>query len=96
MPSVKRSANKRSPKRSNKRSNKRSPKLGERQFYCVSCRTRRTLPKENISMKMYSNKVRGTIPAMRGVCPSCDTKLTKFVSNDKADKLVEKYGKSKK
>jgi hypothetical protein len=47
-------------------------------------------------MKMYSNKVRGTIPAMRGVCPSCDTKLTKFVSNDKADKLVEKYGKSKK
>jgi len=69
-------------------------KLTERQFYCVKCKARRTIPAEDICTKVYSNKrmYDGKVPTLKAEC-KCGTSLTKFVKHDAYDKLAAKYGK---
>lgn len=70
------------------------PKLTERQFYCVKCRTKRTLSANDICVKIYKNSrmYDGMVPTLRSLCPECDTNLTKFVKHDLVDYYMDKYG----
>lgn len=63
------------------------------QFYCVSCRKKVSILSDNICLKYINNSRVGKIPALKGECNKCDTKLTKFVKRDDAKKLEKKYGK---
>jgi hypothetical protein len=68
--------------------------MKERQFYCVSCRKKVTLPEDVIGVKYYYNKhLQHKVPTLKGYCKKCDMNLTKFVKWNKADKMMEKYGK---
>lgn len=71
------------------------PKLSERQLYCVSCRALRTIPADDLCVKIYKNPKMydGKAPALRAQCPHCGTNLTKFVKHDAVDRLIDKYGK---
>ena len=53
------------------------------QFYCVSCKknVRKNRAEKNITIKQAKN---GRW-MMRSDCGSCKTKLTRFISNDKAE-----------
>lgn len=53
------------------------------QFYCVSCKknVRKNRAEKNITVKQAKN---GRW-MMRSDCGSCKTKLTRFISNDKAE-----------
>lgn len=63
------------------------------QFYCVSCRKKVIVSADDICVKYIKNSRVGRIPALKGECSKCDTKLTKFVKRDDAKKLEKKYGK---
>jgi hypothetical protein len=66
----------------------------ERQFYCVSCRKKVTVPTEDICVKIYKNKrVRGGSPALIGHCNKCDTRVSKFIQKDKKEAMINKFGK---
>ena len=68
------------------------PKLRVNQFYCVSCRKAVTVPHDDICFKTLKNpKRKGGVPCLRGQCPKCSTKLTKFVAVKDAPKLKSKY-----
>ncbi len=71
------------------------PKLTERQFYCVSCRKRVTMPADDICVKVFANKrmYDGKAPALRSQCSSCGTNLTKFIPHDSTAKMTTRYGK---
>ena len=71
------------------------PKLTQKQFYCVSCRAKKTLKDDDICVKIFKNKrmYDGKVPALRGVCPTCDTNLTKFIKHSATESMQEKYGK---
>lgn len=62
------------------------------QFYCVSCRKAVTVPQDDICFTYLKNKRIGKVPALKGECSKCDTRLTKFVKHDDATKLKNKYG----
>ncbi len=69
-------------------------KLKQNQFYCVSCRARRTAKTEDICVKIYKNRISptGESPALRSECPSCGTNLTKFIKHDSVDAAINKFG----
>lgn len=71
------------------------PKLKQQQFYCVSCRARRTAKAADICVKVYKNKKMydGFAPALRSECPTCGTNLTKFIKHDDTERMQDKYGK---
>jgi hypothetical protein len=66
-------------------------KLKENQFYCVKCK--KIVTGSDICVKIYKTSTRRMLPALKAVHNKCDTNLTKFVSMDKKDKLIDKYGK---
>lgn len=67
-------------------------KLKENQFYCLSCRARRTCKADDISVKTYKNKRTGkSVPTMKCECPKCGTNMNKFVKHSDAAKLRKKY-----
>jgi hypothetical protein len=68
-------------------------KMSETQFYCVSCRDRKTAKKSDICCKMFNNSRSGDTPALIATCPSCGQNLTKWVKRDSFDKMCKKYGK---
>lgn len=70
-------------------------KLKQKQFYCVSCRAKRTAASEDICVKKYKNKRSklGYVPALKGVCKVCHTPLTKFIKHKDVDRMTDKYGK---
>lgn len=66
----------------------------ERQFYCVKCQKKVTVPAEDICVKTYKNRrVKGGTPALAGRCPRCDTRVTKFIKRDKKEAMVKKFGR---
>lgn len=68
--------------------------MKEREFYCVgNCRKKVTQDKKDICVKIYKNKRAGDTPALRSVCYSCGTNLTKFIKRDSTKKLTDRYGK---
>lgn len=71
-------------------------KLKQNQFYCVSCQKRITIKdKDDIRIAVYPLKNRIKMPAMRSVCPECDTNLTKFQKVAKTQQLIDKYGRER-
>lgn len=68
-------------------------KLNERQFYCVLCKARRTAKANDISITCYKNKraLHGETPALRAVCSTCGTQMTKWVKYSQEDRLKDKY-----
>ena len=67
-------------------------KLKKNEFYCVSCRGRVSVDKDDIRVKMIKNKKVGSIPALKGQCGKCDTNLTKFIKRSAAAKAKSEYG----
>ena len=63
--------------------------LTSNQFYCVKCQKKRNLVSNDICVKTLKNGQ----PALKSVCPSCDTNLTKFIKFSAFDVAVKKYGK---
>ena len=70
-------------------------KLTERQFYCVKCRSKCTLPKDDICFIVFKNKqmYNGKVPALHSECPRCNTNVTKFVKHSTQKTMENKYGK---
>jgi|UniRef100_A0A6C0CZL1 hypothetical protein len=69
-------------------------KLKEQEFYCVSCRKRVKIEHDDICVDVIKNKkVRGGIPALRGICQKCDANVIKFIKVDKKAQMVDKYGR---
>lgn len=70
-------------------------KLKQQEFYCVSCRARKSVKADNICVKKYKNRVArdGYTPALRGQCAKCGTNLTKFIKYTDEAKLTKKFGK---
>ncbi len=67
--------------------------MKERQFYCLSCRKRVTLKKDDIRITRFNNKKVGRkIPAMVGNC-ECGTFVSKFICEAIEADLVVEYGK---
>ena len=68
--------------------------MKEREFYCVSCRSRVMVPAEDICVKIYKNKkmVGGKVPTLKSYC-KCDCKLTKFIKHKDTNKMIDKFGK---
>lgn len=68
--------------------------MKERQFYCLSCRKRVTLKKDDIRITRFNNKKVGRkVPAMVGNCESCGTFVSKFICEAIEADLVVEYGK---
>jgi len=65
--------------------------MKEKQFYCVACRKKVTLPEDDIKFKNLKNYKRGKVPALKGRCVKCDTKVTKFVKVKASKGLSQKY-----
>jgi len=82
-------------KRSRSKSKRSPKKMTERQFYCVSCRKRVTIPSADICFKNIKNSkmVGGKMPSLVAYCEKCDCNLTKFVKHSKAKSLKSKYRK---
>lgn len=68
--------------------------LKENEFYCVSCRGRVKVDKDDMCVQMLKNKRSsdGKVPALRARC-DCKTNLTKFVKRADVKELVDEYGK---
>ncbi len=66
--------------------------LSEREFYCVKCKKRVTVPAEDICVKVYKNQ-RGDSPALVGHCAKCGTKVTKFIKADSTAAMAKKFGR---
>ena len=65
----------------------------EREFYCVACRKKVTIPANDICVKVYKNKrVPGGSPALVGHCNKCSTQVTKFIKKDSKDRMIQKFG----
>ncbi len=58
-------------------------KLSKNAFYCVSCRHAITLPNDVIDVELDRNGR----PRIVAICPHCDTKLYKYIS----EKSIIKY-----
>lgn len=64
------------------------------EFYCVSCRSKVSLPEKDIRVVTLKNGK----PALKGSCKKCKTNLTKFIKLDdvvKMKKLFKSRGRSK-
>ena len=70
------------------------PKLKQNQFYCVGCRSRKTVSVSDMCVKEHKNSrsKHGYIPVLKSYCKSCSTPLTKFIKHKDADRLADKYG----
>lgn len=70
-------------------------KLKQNQFYCVKCRSRRTVQPSSMCVKEYKNRraKHGHAPVLKSYCNICNTSLTKFIKYNDVDSLTEKYGK---
>ena len=70
-------------------------KLKERQLFCVKCKQPKTVPADDLCVKIFKNKrmVGGKVPALRSECPKCGTNLTKFIKHASTASMVKKYGK---
>lgn len=56
-------------------------KMKMNEFYCVTCRSRVTVPPSQVNKVMVSNsKRKGGVPALRANCPQCNQKLFKWTS----------------
>lgn len=65
--------------------------MQERQFYCVSCGKKVTLPAEQVKFKkMKNSKRKGGVPALMGKC-GCGQKMYKWVKVASAPMLAKKY-----
>ena len=75
------------------RCNKLRTKLKENEFYCVSCCRRVKCNHDDIRFKNIKNKraIGNKVPALKCVCKSCDTNLTKFVKRKDTERLKKKY-----
>lgn len=71
------------------------PKLKQNQFYCVACRSRKTVSVADMCVKDYKNhrSKHGYTPTLKAYCKTCRTPLTKFIKYKDADRLADKYGK---
>jgi hypothetical protein len=63
-------------------------KLKSRQFYCVSCRKIRTLPKDDI----YFNHDKNGKPRLESQCKYCGTGLFRYVKLSTENSMIKKYG----
>lgn len=70
-------------------------KLKQREFFCVSCRKKRTAKADDICVKVYKNNrmYDGKAPALRSKCSICGTNLTKFIKHNSTASMQNKYGK---
>ena len=69
-------------------------KLKQNQFYCVKCSAKKTCKKDNIGVKVYTNKRTKTkVPTLKCSCPKCGTNMTKFIKHADEQKLTKKFGK---
>lgn len=69
-------------------------KLKQRDFYCVSCRKRVSVPADEMGVQTFKNKkVKGGVPALRSECPKCGTNVTKFIKKKDKSKMTQKFGK---
>ena len=69
-------------------------KLQEHEFYCVSCRKRVKIDSADMCVDIIKKKkVRGGVPALRGICYKCDANVIKFIKVDKKAQMVDKYGR---
>jgi len=68
-------------------------KLNQNQFYCLSCRAKRSCKADNMCVKVYRNRKIGQVPTLKCECPQCGAPLTKFIKHSDTDKMVKKYGK---
>lgn len=68
--------------------------MREKQFYCVSCRSIKTVKNDDICVKIYKNKrmIGGKVPTLKAQC-NCGTNMTKFIKHDDTKKMQDKYGK---
>lgn len=67
--------------------------MKQTEFYCVKCRKKVMCDPDDMCVQIFKNKKTGESPALRSVCPKCDTNLTKFIKRDSTDRMIEKYGK---
>lgn len=64
-------------------------KLKERQFYCVICRKRVTLPKEDVGV----NIDKAGKPRLKGYCKYCEGPVFKYIKWASEDAKTKKFGK---
>ena len=67
--------------------------MKQNQFYCVLCRKKVMVPKDQMCVKVYKNKRAGPTPALKAYCKKCDTPLTKFIKRASAQKMMDKFGR---
>lgn len=65
--------------------------MKENQFYCVSCRKKVMVHKDDIGVNMDKRKK----PRLKALCCKCDTKVFKYIPECKKQKLECKYGKKR-
>jgi len=58
-------------------------KSDKEQFYCVSCKSH--VRKDRADKNIYIQQAKNGRWMMRSACGSCNTSLTRFISNDVAD-----------
>ena len=66
---------------------KRSERLDDDEFRCFCCKEKVTAKSRSICVDMYKNKRY----ALRGTCPKNNCKLSKIISNEKAEILKKVY-----
>ena len=57
------------------------------EFYCVSCRSKVTLPAKHIHVATLRNGK----PALRSKCTKCKTNVTKFIKVDDVSKMKKLF-----
>lgn len=62
--------------------------LTQNQFYCVSCKKKKTSTKGDICATILRNGQ----AALKSECSKCGTNLTKFIKNDSYSAAKRKYG----
>ena len=67
-------------------------KMTQQQFYCVKCRKRVTIPKDDICLRIVKNKKAGRdVPMLSGWCKECGVAVNKFVAVADVPKLAKKF-----
>ena len=67
-------------------------KLAQQEFYCVKCRKKVKLNKDNIYLRTVKNKrTKRDIPMLSGSCNKCGTSVHKFVKKSDVPKLAKKF-----
>lgn len=66
-------------------------KLKANEFYCVSCRGRVAVDKEDICVKAGTKKTHG-VPMLKAQCAKCESGLNKFIKMSAVDAKRKQLG----